>query len=720
MSHLYNFKGVKLCLYISRFNTRAADGGYLDIVQTLHQHGADVNRGDDCYGNTPLYMAAKHGRLDVVKYLVQQGRADINIKNKEGETPVEVVKSAEVANFFMEFLVKTHKTSNMASLAVAAVRKENAVLLNSLFSLSIEDHVEIFGVTENYKKPLHLRTVGGVDIFGAAEDNKIPLHLRTVDGKTFLEHMADKGDLMTKHREDLLSVLEKVDIRVHGHPTYQGDVAVKEGGADRLVSQLKRGMPTSPQLSTWIESVKSRYPISSSSKWAGIIKSFILTAIMGMFLFCFDMASDVIVNQDFLNNIKLRNTSNDTNGMCTHIDNFKDYLIINECKNFKGNYLLDCLENNSNNTEARKNWTKTMDICKADATEEWEVLYYVTLSHLILPWVFYWVMASLFLHLVSTTRWSKMSWKKKITTLLLVPIVPVVTKFKQFVFEVKLASKRAENPYVEKFKQKKIKEIAQINQELETCSKNAAVMLMLEVSTEASFQFYLQTLLLLPNIILAILKAYTSGGSLLDQVVDFRMISATSSFLVVANSYIKIKNLNKKEAMTGPNIITILIKTTLDTVSRIIIIAMFIHLYNDGNFNTLLATSIYYGHVVIMLIFNVLFNTSKSFNESYFFGLLLNSLSSFFNLNVYNYDDILFYNYGNSSAKHNKKNTQYHQPSFLHQAAFYTIFLGENMILTALSLAIEEPSRKLKDGLGIEEKLTSGNVCLFLDKIYHS
>ena len=159
--------------------------------------------------------------------------------------------------------------------------------------------------------------------------------------------------------------------------------------------------------------------------------------------------------------------------------------------------------------------------------------------------------------------------------------------------------------------------------------------------------------------------------------------------------------------MTGPNMITILIKTTLDTFSRIIIISMFIHLYHDGNFNTLVATSIYYGHVVIMLIYNVVFNTAKpSFNKTYLIGLLLNSLSSFFNLNLYNYNDMLHY----ESNIHSKKETQFHQPTFLRQAAYYTIFLGENMLLTALSLTTDESEWKLKDGYGTPTELTSGNV----------
>ena len=190
---------------------------------------------------------------------------------------------------------------------------------------------------------------------------------------------------------------------------------------------------------------------------------------------------------------------------------------------------------------------------------------------------------------------------------------------------------------------------------------------------------------------------------MLEQVVNFRLLSATSSFMVLAYSYITVKNMNKNEAMAGVNIAIIVIKTTLDTITRITIIAMFVYLYNDGNLNTRLATFIYYSHVIIMLIINVLFNRSKpSCDKTYLIGLLLNSLSTFFSYNHYNYDNIL----------KKQKKTQNHQPTFLRQAIYYTIFLVENLVLTtwSLSLPIGEKSWILKDEHGRKEPLTPGNI----------
>ena len=53
--------------------------GYLDIVKCLIEEGkADPNIRDK-YGETPLYVASKNGYFDIVKCLIKQGKADPNM-----------------------------------------------------------------------------------------------------------------------------------------------------------------------------------------------------------------------------------------------------------------------------------------------------------------------------------------------------------------------------------------------------------------------------------------------------------------------------------------------------------------------------------------------------------------------------------------------------------------------------------------------------------------
>lgn len=61
----------------------------LEFVKILLENGADIDKGcqGDNYGNTALMIAAWHGRIDIVKYLVEQG-ACCNQQDYNGYTPL--------------------------------------------------------------------------------------------------------------------------------------------------------------------------------------------------------------------------------------------------------------------------------------------------------------------------------------------------------------------------------------------------------------------------------------------------------------------------------------------------------------------------------------------------------------------------------------------------------------------------------------------------------
>jgi ankyrin repeat protein len=66
----------------------AAVKGNLDIIKMLHKHGASLNGNDDAK-LSPLYIAAQKGFIDVVQYLVTNG-ADIERKVTDGATALLV------------------------------------------------------------------------------------------------------------------------------------------------------------------------------------------------------------------------------------------------------------------------------------------------------------------------------------------------------------------------------------------------------------------------------------------------------------------------------------------------------------------------------------------------------------------------------------------------------------------------------------------------------
>jgi len=63
---------------------RAAKVGDVEVIQTLIQHGADVNKAATS-GTTPLLLAAHEGNAPAVELLISQG-ANVNAKTREGWT----------------------------------------------------------------------------------------------------------------------------------------------------------------------------------------------------------------------------------------------------------------------------------------------------------------------------------------------------------------------------------------------------------------------------------------------------------------------------------------------------------------------------------------------------------------------------------------------------------------------------------------------------------
>ncbi len=64
------------------------------IVYLLNHHGANVNVMDE-YGNTPLMYAAINNDIAVIAVLLKH-HADASYKNKQGISPLDVVKDEQI------------------------------------------------------------------------------------------------------------------------------------------------------------------------------------------------------------------------------------------------------------------------------------------------------------------------------------------------------------------------------------------------------------------------------------------------------------------------------------------------------------------------------------------------------------------------------------------------------------------------------------------------
>ncbi|KAI8344279.1 hypothetical protein BC941DRAFT_491902 [Chlamydoabsidia padenii] len=77
----------------------------------LIQFGALVNIADPT-GNTPLHFASEFGGVqEVLKVLILDGNADLHLKNKRQQTPLDICKSEEIRKYMLA-LEKQRKTSH--------------------------------------------------------------------------------------------------------------------------------------------------------------------------------------------------------------------------------------------------------------------------------------------------------------------------------------------------------------------------------------------------------------------------------------------------------------------------------------------------------------------------------------------------------------------------------------------------------------------------------
>ena len=125
--------------------------------------------------------------------------------------------------------------------------------MNFLFTeLPLEHQVKLFGPTKKVKaKRSSTIQIAGTDL--SVPDNSPPpkpLHMVLHEGKSLLQHIADKKDMVAKQREDFTRMMIRIDENI-----YPGSA---DGRVDRVIQVLKDGIETSDYLHAWTERVKNK------------------------------------------------------------------------------------------------------------------------------------------------------------------------------------------------------------------------------------------------------------------------------------------------------------------------------------------------------------------------------------------------------------------------------------------------------------------------------
>jgi ankyrin repeat protein len=112
-----------------RYFASAATAGSVHRMQLLHLAGANVNsRGAS---GTPLFLAAGEGRLNAVRYLLDEG-ADVNLRGQQGNTALTEATYYGHASVIKELLMRgadvNAKSVDGTPLDIAVGRNNVAVI----------------------------------------------------------------------------------------------------------------------------------------------------------------------------------------------------------------------------------------------------------------------------------------------------------------------------------------------------------------------------------------------------------------------------------------------------------------------------------------------------------------------------------------------------------------------------------------------------------------
>ncbi|WP_264376206.1 ankyrin repeat domain-containing protein [Wolbachia endosymbiont (group B) of Idaea aversata] len=198
----------------------AASNGKLDIVKYfIDEEKVDVNVKDN-NDDTPLHLAT--GYLDVVKYLISKG-ANINAKCKAGKTPLDIAAYQKLSDV-VEYLKQTQLDLDKKLLIAAKGGDLNKAidLISKGANVNVKDN--------NDDTPLHL-AVGYLDVVKYLISKGANINAKCKAGATPLDIAAYQklSDVVEYLKQTQLDLDKKLLI------------AVKSGGLNKIIDLFNRG-----------------------------------------------------------------------------------------------------------------------------------------------------------------------------------------------------------------------------------------------------------------------------------------------------------------------------------------------------------------------------------------------------------------------------------------------------------------------------------------------
>jgi ankyrin repeat protein len=157
------------------------------VVELLVSNGADVNARNK-EGVTPLEIALKNGDISTIKYLAENG-ANIHTQNTRGESPLSLALASE-SNELLEAIVNEtnvllQNSDGNTPLHIALMNDASLLKVQYIISLSNDVNIRnkngnsalFYAVMKNRKKVGEILLEKNADIFSTNTNNNSPLRL---------------------------------------------------------------------------------------------------------------------------------------------------------------------------------------------------------------------------------------------------------------------------------------------------------------------------------------------------------------------------------------------------------------------------------------------------------------------------------------------------------------------------------------------------------------
>ena len=419
-----------------------------------------------------LIAAFLQKKLKEMENLFEQGENVTKIR------PHLMAKMIQHEDFIINMLnIKEMKNQNATTLIEMFV-DDDAEKIKS-FILFVNKH--FYEATMDKKTFQWTRNIRpGFEKFVSKNDEELFYlqKLNSLHGRSIIQFVVDGGDETVVHREQLLDLMVKIDRKIH-HEDEE-----KEDSKDRVIANIKRDIPSSGNLSNCIESLETRYNWGTFTMIGHIAKSFMFNIVLGCTLYGLDIGKDIDYSLEFYGK---------------------------KCKQDVGTGALDCLRDSRHQA-------------------------IIGFAHIIVPH------SVALLIGVFTLPWFSLP-------------LPFITKGYRFYLDVRHALFKGREEPTEDKQDEKLMDFLEEKQEFQIRKKsyeiekadNKEVQAMLKKNNidnlmaqqlecigESSFQFFMQTLWLMPTLVL-------ETTSLDDLFKNTRVVILVLSFFSMGNSYTSIR-----------------------------------------------------------------------------------------------------------------------------------------------------------------------------------